>query len=207
MRFSPVRNRMKRSELGFFLLWLRRPTRVGAVVPSGRALAAAMAARINVTAPGVVVELGGGTGSITEAILAAGTAPLDLVVVEREKALCAVLAQRFPHIRILQGDARNLKNLLAQAGITEVKMVISSLPLLSMDTLDCQRIVASAFEVLPPEGEFLQFTYGPVSPVSRETRRTLGIAGRRSDWVLYNLPPAAVWRYQRDPAAAAVYAA
>lgn len=207
MRFSPVRNRLKRSELGFFLLWLRRPTRVGAVVPSGKALAAAMAARIDVTAPGVVVELGGGTGSITEAILAAGTAPEDLVVVEREKELCAVLAQRFPHIRILRGDARNLKDLLSKAGIGQVKVVVSSLPLLSMDTMDCRRIIASAFEVLPNEGEFLQFTYGPASPVSRETRRSLGIAGRRADWILYNLPPAAVWRYHRDPAASTVRAA
>jgi phosphatidylethanolamine/phosphatidyl-N-methylethanolamine N-methyltransferase len=200
MRFSPVRDHAKRGDLGFFLLWLRRPTRVGALVPSGKALAASMAARINVEAPGVVIELGGGTGSITEAILAAGTAPQNLVVVEREAKLCAILAERFPHIRILQGDARDLKELLEREGIGPVKVVVSGLPLLSMDNSDCQRIIAGAFSVLPPEGEFLQFTYGPVSPVSRQTRASLGIAGRRSDWVLYNLPPATVWRFRRDPA-------
>ncbi len=200
MRFSPVRNRLKKSELGFFLLWLRRPTRVGALVPSGRALAAAMASRIDTNVPGAVVELGGGTGSITEAILAAGTTPKDLVVVEREAKLCAVLAQRFPDVRILHGDARNLDELLAAAGITQVKVVVSSLPLLSLDSGDCRRILTSAFAVLPKDGEFLQFTYGPASPISRETRQSLGIAGRRADWVLYNLPPAAVWRYRRDPA-------
>jgi len=207
MRFSPARDRAKRTELGFFLLWLRRPGRVGALVPSGRALATSMAARIDVHAPGVVVELGGGTGSITEAILAAGIAPQDLVVVEREAKLCAVLAARFPHIRVLQGDARDLKNLLEQAGIGPVKVVVSGLPLLSMDDRDCQRIVAGAFSVLPPKGEFLQFTYGPASPVSRQTRSSLGIAGRRSDWILYNLPPATVWRFHRDPAFASIRAA
>ncbi len=207
MRFSPARDRAKRAELGFFLLWLRRPTRVGALVPSGKALAASMAARIRVDAPGVVVELGGGTGSITEAILAAGTAPQDLVVIEREAKLCAILAERFPHIRILHGDARDLKALLERAEIGPVKVVASGLPLLSMDDRDCQSIVASAFSVLLPEGEFLQFTYGPASPVSRQTRASLGIAGRRSDWVLYNLPPATVWRYHRDPAILGVHAA
>jgi len=166
-----------------------------------------MAARIDVHAPGVVVELGGGTGSITEAILAAGTAPQDLVVVEHEAKLCAILAERFPHIRVLQGDARDLKTLLEQAGIDPVKTVVSGLPLLSMDDRDCQRIVAGAFSVLPPNGEFLQFTYGPASPVSRQTRSSLGIAGRRSDWVLYNLPPATVWRFHRDPASANIRAA
>lgn len=193
--------------MGFFLLWLRRPTRVGAMVPSGKALAASMAAHIDVGAPGVVVELGGGTGSITEAILAAGTAPRDLVVVEREAKLCAVLAERFPHVRILQGDARDLRDLLARAGIGAVKMVISSLPLLAMDSRDCRRIVAGAFSVLPPDGTFLQFTYGPASPISRQTRQRLGIAGRRSDWILNNLPPATVWQYHRDPAALKVRAA
>ena len=207
MQFSPARDRAKRTDLGFFLLWLRRPTHVGALVPSGKALATSMAARINVDLPGAVVELGGGTGSITEAILAGGTAPEDLVVVEREAKLCAILAERFPQIRVLQGDARDLKNLLEIAGIGPVKVVVSGLPLLSLDDRDGQRIVAGVFSVLPPEGELLQFTYGPASPVSRRTRTSLGIAGRRSGWILYNLPPATVWRYRRDPAVADVRAA
>ena len=207
MRFSPARDRIKRTDLGFFLLWLRRPTRVGALVPSSKALATSMAARIKAEAPGVVVELGGGTGSITEAILATGTAPQDLVVVERETELCAILAERFPHIRILQGDACDLKVLLEQAGIGPVKTVVSGLPLLSMDSRTRQRIIAGVFSVLPPEGEYVQFTYGPVSPVSRQTRASLGIAGRRSDWVLYNLPPATVWRFRRDPAVECTHAA
>jgi phosphatidylethanolamine/phosphatidyl-N-methylethanolamine N-methyltransferase len=197
MQFSLARRRAPRTDLGFFLLWLRRPTRVGGIVPSSRALAAAMAARIDVAAPGAVVELGGGTGSITEAILAAGVAPRDLVVVEREAKLCAVLAARFPHVRILHGDARDLTALLKKVGIAPVKVVVSGLPLLAMDHRDSHRIVTGAFSVLAPGGEFLQFTYGPTSPISRVTRTRLGIAGQRSDWVLYNLPPATVWRYRR----------
>ena len=189
------------------MLWLRRPTHVGALVPSGKALATSMAARIDVALPGAVVELGGGTGSITKAILAAGTAPEDLVVVEREAKLCAILAERFPQIRVLQGDARNLKRLLKNAGIGPVKVVVSGLPLLSLDGRDRQRIIAGTFSVLPPEGEFLQFTYGPASPISRRTRTRLGIAGRRSDWILCNLPPATVWRYRREPAIADARAA
>lgn len=207
MRFSTASDRAKRTGLWFFLLWLRRPTRVGALVPSSKALATSMAARIKAEAPGVVVELGGGTGSITEAILATGTAPQDLVVVERETEMCAVLAERFPHIRILQGDAGDLKALLEQAGIGPVKTVVSGLPLLSMDNHTRQRIVTGVFSVLPPEGEYVQFTYGPVSPVSRQTRASLGIAGRRSDWVLFNLPPATVWRFRRDPAVVDAHAA
>ena len=53
----------------FFLHWLRRPGKVGAVVPSGPALAAALAAEVDTAAPGAVVELGPGTGRVTRALL------------------------------------------------------------------------------------------------------------------------------------------
>ena len=76
-----------KEKLGFFLLWWRQPRRVGAVLPSGQSLARAMATYIDPHAPGVVVDLGGGTGSITRAVLKTGIAPKDLIVVEREAKL------------------------------------------------------------------------------------------------------------------------
>lgn len=195
-----MRARARQEELGFFLMWLRRPGRVGAVVPSGRALARAMAAHIDLEAPGAVVELGGGTGSITKAILRAGIPPEDLIVVEREAKLCRIIRARFPGVRVLCADARKLDGLLAEAGITRVKAVVSGLPLLSMERADCRQILRAAFSALEPDGEFLQFTYSPGSPVSHETRGLLGIVGKREEWVLSNLPPAAVWSYRRSAA-------
>jgi phosphatidylethanolamine/phosphatidyl-N-methylethanolamine N-methyltransferase len=180
-------------------MWLRRPGRLGAVVPSGRALARAMAACIDVAAPGVVVEVGGGTGSITRAILRAGVRPEDLIVIEREAKLCKILRVKFPGVRVLCADAGDLDRLLAGAGIANVKTVVSSLPLLSLDKADCRRILQAAFNVLDPHGELLQFTYGPASPVSPGMRALLGIEGKREEWVFTNLPPAAVWRYRRIP--------
>lgn len=195
-------------DLDFFRLWLRRPLKVGAVVPSGRALARAMAACIDAGAPGAVVELGGGTGAITRAILAAGVAPADLIVIERESALCEVIAARFPGVRVLHADARDLGALLRRAGVDRVKAVVSGLPLLSMERETCRRILTASFAVLGEDGEFVQFTYGPASPISHETRAALGIVGERAHWVVSNLPPATVWRYRRaEPAAGARRAA
>ena len=191
---------MRRNELGFFLMWLRRPARLGAVVPSGRALARAMAGCIDVKAPGKVIELGGGTGSITRAILRAGVAPEDLIVVEREAKLCRIIQARFPRVRVLRADAGELDRLMTELGETRIKAVVSSLPLLSLDRSDCRRILSAAFTVLENHGEFLQFTYGPASPVPPGMRELLGIAGKREEWILSNLPPAAVWRYRRMPA-------
>ena len=51
-----------------FKLWLKNPRKIGAVAVSSAELAAAMARQMP-RGPGCVVELGGGTGSVTKAIL------------------------------------------------------------------------------------------------------------------------------------------
>jgi phosphatidylethanolamine/phosphatidyl-N-methylethanolamine N-methyltransferase len=192
-----TRRHARTDKIGFFLMWLRRPQRMGAVVPSSQALARAMVEGIDPDAPGAVVELGGGTGSITRAILRAGNAPQNLIVVEREAELCKVISKRYPGVRVLCADARDLKPLLAHAGLGPVKAVVSGLPLVAMAREDCRRILAGAFAILAPGGQFLQFTYSPVSPVPQKTIAELGLQGVRSQWVFSNLPPAAVWRYRR----------
>jgi len=65
---------------------LRAPRRVGAIAPSGNALADAMAREIP-GGDGIVIELGGGTGSVTAGLLRAGIAADRLVVVEQDKLL------------------------------------------------------------------------------------------------------------------------
>jgi len=191
------RRETRRHDLDFFRLWLRRPGGIGAVLPSGMPLARAMAEEIDIAAPGVVVELGGGTGNITQAILAAGVPRQDLIVVEREPTLCALIAERLPGVGVIRADARNLNGLAAVLSGRPVKCVVSGLPLLSMDRDDCRRILQAAFDLLAPGGLFLQFTYTPISPISRRTYRPLGLQAERVEWVLRNLPPATVWRYRR----------
>lgn len=187
-----------RDTLDFLSLWLRRPRSIGAVLPSSDVLAAAIASEIDTAAPGAVVELGGGTGSITAALLKTATAPEDLVVVEREALLCARLSARFPNVRVICGDARNLRALLDQAQVRQVKAVVSGLPLLTMSERFCREVMTESFAVLPPDGQVLQFTYGLAPPVRRSVGRDLGIVGRRAGWVLRNLPPAALWLYRRE---------
>lgn len=190
------------ADAAFFKIWLRRPGQLGAVLPSSRGLAAAVASCIDVRAPGIVVELGGGTGKVTEALLDAGVSVGSLIVVECEPALCDVIAARLPDVRLLCADARDLKALLTQHGITEpVKAVVSGLPLLCLKRDDCQRILSAAFEIMGDSGDFVQFTYGPASPVPREICQRLGISGRRARWIVSNLPPASVWHYRRGPTA------
>ena len=74
---------------------------------------------------------------------------------------------------------------------------LTILSLLSLPASVCREIITQAFMVLQPKGVMVQFTYGPLSPVSHPLGRHLDIVGERADWVLGNIPPASVWNYHR----------
>lgn len=188
----------------FLKRWLRRPFATGAVVPSGRLLAAAMA-RATRTAveglPGHVIELGAGTGEVTKALLAAGIAPERLVLVERDPEFATFLRRHFPGPSIVEGDAARLSRLLADHRIAPVAAVVSSLPLLSLPADVVNGIVSSVFETLPRGAALVQFTYGPKPPVPRALRVRLGLVADRGKRIWRNVPPAVVWTFRRPPAA------
>ena len=188
----------------FLKRWLRRPLAMGAVVPSGRLLAEAMA-RATLAAmegrPGHVVELGAGTGEVTKALLAAGIPPQRLALIERDPELAAFLRSHFTGPQIIEGDAARLASLLARHGVVSVAAVVSSLPLLSLPAEIVNGIVHGVFEALPRGAALVQFTYGPKPPVPRGLRESLrleGVSGRR---IWRNVPPAVVWTFRRPPAA------
>ena len=173
------------------------PRLTGAVAPSGRALARAMAAAVGSPAHGLVVELGPGTGPVTRSIIEAGVAPERLVLVEYDAAFCRLLKQRFAHASVIQGDAYDLPHTLASIASAPVAAIVSSLPLLNQPPPRRTKLIADAFGLMGSSGIFVQFTYGLMSPIPREA-----CAGHysavRSKPILLNLPPAFVWTYRLD---------
>jgi phosphatidylethanolamine/phosphatidyl-N-methylethanolamine N-methyltransferase len=178
----------------FFGRWLRAPHRIGAVAPSSRFLARAMAKQVDIRRPDMVIELGGGTGSVTKALLEVGVPAERLIVVERDERLYHMLRRRFPHLRIVLGDARQLVALLRPLGVGAVSTVVSSLPLISMPKLVRRQIVEQSFALLGEAGRFVQYTYSLTSPLAR---RELGLRGRVAERVWLNVPPASVWSFRR----------
>lgn len=182
--------------------WLRAPRHVGAVAPSGLPLARAMAREVP-AGPGLVVELGGGTGSITAGLLHAGIDPAELVVVERDPLLARRLRKRFPGSTVLCGDACALPALLAANGIdAPVKAVVSSLPLLSMPPALRARLIRGVRRLVRGQGPLIQYTYGVRCPVPARTLERGRFTGQRVARVWRNVPPAAVWRFEADERAA-----
>lgn len=175
---------------------VRAPRRVGAITPSGRVLADAMAREIPFGG-GPVVELGGGTGSITAGLLRGGVGARRLIVVEQDERLCARIRRRFPEIVVVSGDACDLPSLLDSIGITvAVTAVVSSLPVLAMRQSEQEKLLAATRSAMGGRGRLIQYTYGLRCPVPAALLARLGVTAQRRAWIWRNLPPAAVWRLE-----------
>ena len=98
----------------FLKRWLRRPFAMGAVVPSGRLLAQAVARRtVSEIAQrdGHVIGLGAGTGQVTKALLAAGIPAERLALVERDPELASFLRRHFRGPQIIEGRYTDVKRM------------------------------------------------------------------------------------------------
>lgn len=184
----------------FFRQWLKSPLSIAAISPSSRHLARQMLAELPDGAQRVV-ELGGGTGVFTAALLQHGIAPRDLLVLELNEDLHQHLRQRFTEARVECGDARELPEIAERCGYLQagaVDATLSGLGLLSMNRQTQQAIVDAAFKVMRPEGRFIQFTYGPTCPVRNEVLAELGLSARRASLTWWNMPPATVYVFSRS---------
>jgi|KBSSwiStaDraftv2_1062776.scaffolds.fasta_scaffold183085_2 phosphatidylethanolamine/phosphatidyl-N-methylethanolamine N-methyltransferase len=186
---------------GLFLKrWLRRPLHIGAVAPSGAALSRAMATTVlseEGAAEAPIIELGAGTGSFTAALRDHGLERERLISVERDPELYAWLRKHFPGLRLVAGDAADLKALLAGEGVTRAGVVFSGLPLLSMPRPIVRAILQGALSVLVPRGAFVQFTYGAGPPVPRALLEELGLEATHGPRIWLNVPPAVIWTFRR----------
>jgi phosphatidylethanolamine/phosphatidyl-N-methylethanolamine N-methyltransferase len=188
---------MSHDFLSFFLAWLSAPGRVGAIAPSGNALAELITRDITARS-GPVIELGPGTGAFTYQLLKRGVRQEDLTLIEYGSDFMRLLQLRFPGARVLWMDAGRLATERLFDG-APVGAVVSGLPLLNMSTRKIVSILSGAFFYLRPGGAFYQFTYGMSCPVPRPVLDRLGLKAKLLDRAMLNLPPAAVYRFTRRP--------
>ncbi len=194
-RFEEKKGLRLDDEVRFIRTWIEKPLTIGAVTPSGKALARTMAAYLDPGVPGPIVELGPGTGSITEAIVAQGIDPARLVLVEFDLAFCRLLRARYPTATVVQGDAYSLKRLLGGILQQPAAAIVSGLPLFTKPLATRLRLVHEAFALMLPGAPFVQFTYATVPPIPKALDR---VRSEGSERVWKNIPPARVWVYRRD---------
>ena len=181
-------------EVRFIRSWIERPLTIGAVTPSGKVLARTMARYVDPNSTGPVVELGPGTGPVTEALVAAGVEPSRLVLVEFDPTFCRILRSRYPDATLVQGDAYRLRRLLETLLLQPAAAVVSGLPLITKPLRMRLRLLRDAFDLMLPGAPFVQFTYSVASPLPK---RLGGFSAEASERIWMNIPPARVWVYRR----------
>ena len=181
-------------EVRFLRSWIEKPLHVGAVMPSGRLLARTMAQYVDIHARGPVVELGPGTGAITSALIEHGIEQKRLVLVEYNPGFCALLRDRYPQARVVQGDAYTLRDTLWNVLSVPATAIVSGLPLVTKPMPTRLRLVRDAFAALAPGAPFVQFTYSVVPPIPKSLP---GVSTEASERIWMNLPPARVWVYRK----------
>jgi phosphatidylethanolamine/phosphatidyl-N-methylethanolamine N-methyltransferase len=182
-------------EVRFLRSWIEKPLHVGAVMPSGRLLARTMAQYVEIDSDGPVIELGPGTGAITSALLHRGVNQKRLVLVEYNPGFCALLRDRYPQAKVVQGDAYTLRDTLWNVLSAPASAVVSGLPLVTKPMQTRLKLIRDAFAALAPGAPFVQFTYSVAPPIPKSLP---GVSTEASERIWMNLPPARVWVYRKD---------
>jgi phospholipid N-methyltransferase len=180
--------------------WLRRPGQIGAIAPSSRQLGNAMARWLPTNPDDLVVELGPGTGAITEALLAHGLHADRLLAIEKSPEMAGALRARFPAIKVVEGDALDLPTLVsAHSGVhsgvpQQVGAVISSLPLRQFSEKFTRALAGKILGLLRPGGWWVQYSYH-LGTHRQHGSEQFHLLGSKIVWL--NLPPARVCVYQK----------
>lgn len=181
-------------EMLFFRTWATSPLKMGSVTPTSRPLASLMVKLAHPDPAGWTIEIGPGTGVVTNALIAAGIPQERIVAVEYDKDFCQLLRKRFPGVHVIRGDALDLERTLGEFRDVRFSAALSGIPLLNMPKAKRAPYLESVLDRLVPGGVVSQLSYSFVPPQD-------AIPGRlevdKSKWVTFNFPPGRAWVYRR----------
>lgn len=160
--------------------FIQDPFNIGAVVESSETSARRIASIVNSTHSQNIIEVGGGTGSLTRFIN-----KKKITIVERDKDLCDLLSKKYSTHEIVHDCGINhLKNYKNKYGL------LTSIPLMQpklksdLTTIINEHIHTGQIEwfVILGYRVFDQF-------------KNINFNNRKKNFVLNNLPPAFIWYY------------
>lgn len=172
---------------------------VGAVAPTGRFVARAIASEIKRSdPPKIIVELGVGTGSITEEIVKRlrpedrfiGIDSNKVLLQECKKYIEPMARDRF--VCVEHADAQNIKHILKAHNIAMVDEVICTIPFRALSARETKKILAQVDDVLVSGGRFVFIRY-LIAPATKEVFRALhNFTVVKKKIVMSNIPPTEV---------------
>ena len=179
-----------RTDIAFLKSFLARPGRVASPIPSGRRLARKIAEQVDLESEGLVLELGPGTGAVTQALCERGVAEQNLVLIESDPEFVKLLRVQFPRARVIEADAFAFADVLEGH---DLRSIISGLPVLGQSSAHKRRFLKSAIEALASGRPFVQFSYSRSPPLPASD----GVTVNRAATVWQNIWPMRIWVYRR----------
>ena len=164
------------------------PRAVSAPTPSSPTLSRVIAAQVDIARPGIILELGPGTGVVTCALLNRGIPRDRIVAIECEPSFVNTMRSTFPGLIVHQGNAVEFEKVIPSAA--PVAAIVSGIPLLNIPLAARKSLIRKAFSI-GGNKRFIQLSYSWFAPVPED--KGFEIAHRT---VWRNFPPAHVWTYE-----------
>lgn len=195
MAFSTLaKDRNKDSGLLFARRWLANPQKVGTIIPSGPHVSRLMARHARRAKDQAVIEVGAGTGPVTQALFDAGLPNDRLFVLEIDPDMCRHLRTRFPKAQVVEGDCLRVGEFIPPEWHGKIGSIVSGIPMVLLPYQMQKAMMDAFFSVLAPGGRVVQITFKWAEPIQGQR---MGYRGRRAGLTWKNLPPAFVWVYER----------
>ena len=184
--------------LKFFTQFIINPARTAAVLPSSNGLCEYMTDLAGLNDVSTVIELGSGTGVITEKIMRKKAESTTFFALEINPAFVEATKNKCPDAIVYQSSAENVMKHLEMHGESGCDRIISSLPWSTFKGETQQLILDSIYDVLKPGGIFLTYAYvlGVVAPAAWRFKKKLyakfdKVETSRIVW--NNIPPAFIY--------------
>ncbi len=194
---------LPRAAQGPVLFWqrsIKNPRQVCSLFPSSPFVGRAMTTALGDRTESHIIELGAGTGAVTKQLIRNGVQPEKLTLIEIDGHLGGHLRRRFPGTDVVIGSAEDLAKLWQERNGGSVGAIVSTLPMRLFSKKVIYLVMKNSLEVLVDGGMFIQFTYRQNSPVPPRVVKALRMKAWRYTRVWLNLPPAAIWVYEKQPA-------
>ncbi|GLZ45300.1 methyltransferase [Actinomycetospora sp. NBRC 106375] len=180
--------------------FLRDPLHVAALFPSFPPLCRQAAAPLPETGDPVVLDLGAGTGQVTDVIQERLHGRGRHIAVEFNPRMAEVLAERHPKVEVICDDAHAVVDRLLAEGV-RVDLAVSGLPWLATAPKD-RSIFAPLARLAAPGGAVTQLAHAWIRffPTAKQVQRNLEANFEEvvvSRTVLANVPPAVVYLARR----------
>ena len=165
--------------------FLKEPRRVASIAPSSQFVAKKMIKPIDFAKAKIIVELGGGTGAFTKAILKKMRSDAKLLCFETNNTYIKALS-KIPDKRLvlIQDGAEELSKYVSKADA-----IVSGLPLVTLPKQLVLKILTESAAILSSKGVFTQIQY------SLTTRKLLKnyFSEVKIDFSPLNIPPSFVY--------------